>query len=638
MLTNFSYRKLLPSFFGLPVEIQVQIISRLSIPSLLNLRLASKQFCNLVASNESQLVRYHVTNTLPHRVARLYPPPAEDKARLHYLCSILHRLNVASKLADLISEHVTKEIFLRTTEEASLHFQPQQNRMRQRLMRRMFTIFHFFERYRELHVNHLISSGTPLSKQAFTINPFERIILEGYPGDDLIEAHEVFPLVISSCSRRLRPPPYASRLERPVKYVLDRPADEVHSTILFVGGLRHLCAVWAIKGYNARRMAVDTWYNLLSRKPAEAVANSRKPTIRSFPYLARKSTPSISLAGRSHSIGDEKQWCHPWYCVRSDCPLHSGQSGNLPSTRLSEGPPMRSLSKGELQLFLADLPHLSNIWIPTAEAVILDRGIRERPQDIKRNTQVLLDLIREDATDLDESWEDMLLDPRIEMPSTRGELHSVERVSLGPQLPAAEHLGDATAIECVLRVERSSNSNPGPSVDRVETEDATHLAEQSHSDELQQTELSSSEPTESPYKTTAAIKPKLSLSGLSEDIEETKRSKLSLIHQASQSDAVVVDSEELPRAEADHDSATTRNTLPEDVVMDPRLSDLGSKLSNLKLMFYMIRDVFLAGVYLLQKLLGSGFDTWSHLWRSKTEPPAGMSRVKWKCVSISHLH
>ncbi len=53
---------------------------------------------------------------------------------------------------------------------------------------------------------------------------------------------------------------------------------------------------------------------------------------------------------------------------------------------------------------LPDLQHLSNIWMHTAEALILERKIVERPQDIKRNTQVLLELIRDDGTDGLDEW------------------------------------------------------------------------------------------------------------------------------------------------------------------------------------------------------------------------------------------
>lgn len=65
---------------------------------------------------------------------------------------------------------------------------------------------------------------------------------------------------------------------------------------------------------------------------------------------------------------------------------------------------MSPLSRDQLRLVLPDLQHLSNIWMHTAEALILERKIVERPQDIKRNTQVLLELIRDDGTDGLDDW------------------------------------------------------------------------------------------------------------------------------------------------------------------------------------------------------------------------------------------
>ena len=107
------------------------------------------------------------------------------------------------------------------------------------------------------------------------------------------------------------------------------------------------------------------------------------------------------------------------------------------------------------------------------------------------------------------------------------------------------------------------------------------------------------------------------------------------MHQTPESGLVVADLENLAKAEPSHDSATTRNTSPADTVVNPRLCDSGSRLANVKLILYMWRDVFFVGVCLLQQVLGSASDTWSHLWGSETQVPAEMIRVKWKCVSTS---
>jgi hypothetical protein len=66
---------------------------------------------------------------------------------------------------------------------------------------------------------------------------------------------------------------------------------------------------------------------------------------------------------------------------------------------------MSPLPRDQLRLILPDLQHLSNIWCHCAEALILERKIVERAQDIKRTHQVLLELIRDDGTDGVDDWD-----------------------------------------------------------------------------------------------------------------------------------------------------------------------------------------------------------------------------------------
>ncbi|TDZ28182.1 hypothetical protein CTRI78_v012115 [Colletotrichum trifolii] len=74
------------------------------------------------------------------------------------------------------------------------------------------------------------------------------------------------------------------------------------------------------------------------------------------------------------------------------------------NTSLAAGMPMGPLGLEHVRCMLADLPSLQQIWLATAEALILERGIVERPQDIKRNAQVMLELIRDDGMDEEDEW------------------------------------------------------------------------------------------------------------------------------------------------------------------------------------------------------------------------------------------
>jgi hypothetical protein len=395
-------------FLSLPNELQAQIIAPLQIHDVLNLRLVSKSFHTLVTLNEAPIARYHIAHSLPDYTLKLYPAPNPKDLNLHYLCGIWHRLHVATKLSTMISSQATKEIFLRTTEAQRIEFEPQHRRMRQRLMPLVFALFHFFETYRDLHVRHINSGGVPLRHQAYTLNPIEVQVMSMYDDQTLLKMHQVFPLVISSFSRRLRPPSYAGRLERSFKgYLKDRPADEVYATVLAVGGLRQAQRFWETKGYNIRRQAVDTWYGFVTRSPVEAPPKSK---ISRITHLGRKKQNQVIEAASSEaSAHHDATSCNEWFCVKPSCLAarrrHSTDNMVFQNS-LAAGPPMSPLSKETLRYILPDLQHLSNIWMHTAEALILERKIVPRAQDIKRNTQVLLELIKEDGITADpmEDW------------------------------------------------------------------------------------------------------------------------------------------------------------------------------------------------------------------------------------------
>ncbi len=75
------------------------------------------------------------------------------------------------------------------------------------------------------------------------------------------------------------------------------------------------------------------------------------------------------------------------------------------NTSLAAGMPMGPLSREYVRLVIPDLPVLQQLWLTTAEALILDRKIVERASDIRRNAQVMLGLIREeDMSEEDEWW------------------------------------------------------------------------------------------------------------------------------------------------------------------------------------------------------------------------------------------
>ncbi|KZL65088.1 F-box protein [Colletotrichum tofieldiae] len=387
-------------FLALPTELQIQVISSLPLTDVLNLRRVSKSWHTIVTLNEAPIVRHHLEHHIPAYALRLYPSNDPTSANFHHLCGLWHRLHVAAKLSFLMCEWITKEIFLRTTEVQRLEFAPQRERMRRRLIPLLFTVFHFFETYRKLHLQHILDhNGHGLLHEPYTLNPIEVQIMNMYDDQTLLRVHQVFPLVISSFCRRLRPPSYAGRVERSLRgYLKEKPPDEVHVAILCVGGLRQVERLWEIKGYNSRRGAVDVWYNSIAKDLTEPTPKQR----RGIMGLGRKkSTLSVKEPSKSQQEGFPARRGSR---TSLEDPVDPYDANLVFNTSLAAGMPMGPLGRDHARYVLADLPSLQEIWLKTAEALILERGIVERTQDIKRNAQVMLELIRDDGMDEEDEW------------------------------------------------------------------------------------------------------------------------------------------------------------------------------------------------------------------------------------------
>jgi hypothetical protein len=384
-------------FVALPNELQVEIIASLPLSDVLNLRLASRSLHVLVSLNETPITRYHLDHHVPAYAKRLYPAPEGVPLNFHHLCGIWHRLHVAAKLSYLICEWVSKEMFCRNTEEKKREFAPQRERMRRRLIPMVFTVFHFFETYRTLHLKYIAEHGYGLDKTPYTVNPIESEILNMYDDRTLFQVHEIFPLVMASFGRRLRPPSYVGRVERSLRgYLREKPPEEVHVAILCLGGLREVEKIWEVKGYNARRAAVDAWYASVAKETTEPPETKKRRGMlglkrkKSSLALAKTTTNDAGTAPRGSDTASVAQGKQPESLVFR--------------TSLAAGMPMGSLTKEESKMLMPDLPRLRKIWSETAEAMILDRKIVERPTDIRRNAQIFTDLISENIAEDEDQW------------------------------------------------------------------------------------------------------------------------------------------------------------------------------------------------------------------------------------------
>lgn len=362
----------------------------------------------MVTLNEVPIVRYQLKFEVPAYAKRLYPISEASGYSLHYLCSLWNRLHVAAKLSRRMCDWCTKEIFLKTTKDQVASFAGQRERMYRRLIPLLFTVFHFFENYRKLHVQYIREHGYGVERTPYTIHPIESQIMKMYDDRTLLQVHQVFPMVVSSFLRRLRPPSYVGRLERTVRgYLREKPADEVNMAVLSLGGLRQVLRFWEVKGYNTRIGAVEAWYNEIkgAREPAKhmEMTNKEAKPRRGIMGLGRKkSSWQVREAAKVEDM--------PALPTRGSLEKVPSRSSTAESsslvfhTSLAYGIPMSRLEQDQYGLLLSDLPALQKVWVVTAESIILDRKIVERSLDIKRNTQVIVDLIKEDGVIEEDLW------------------------------------------------------------------------------------------------------------------------------------------------------------------------------------------------------------------------------------------
>ncbi|KAL2889735.1 F-box domain protein [Ceratocystis lukuohia] len=415
-------------FRNLPVELQLQIFELLPFSDIINLRLVSRSWHEMISANQIALARFHLKQDIPAYALRLYPVPNSPDDWFYHMCALWSRLHIAAKMAHLTCEWVMTEIFLRRTPCQRAEFASQRERMRRRLIPLMLTIFHFFESYRQLHLEFIQNNpGYGLRFEPYTVNPIEAKIMATYDNYTLLRVHEVFPVVISTFCRQLRPPTYVGTIERNIRgYLKDKLSDEMTAAILCIGGPYQMIRFWEIIGYNHRRNAVDHWFDDLmvdrrrlmqipsngagpinSQIPPPMPQAPTKSKHRLFGRLGlKKSNATFRETAKYVEHAPPVPTVSPSFQITGG-PSHQHEYNPLAPENdpLLRGRPMAPLPPQYVRQLLPDMPVLQQIWMVTAEALIMERRIVERPQDIKRNGHVLFDLIREPTmADEDEIW------------------------------------------------------------------------------------------------------------------------------------------------------------------------------------------------------------------------------------------
>jgi len=372
---------------AVPGEIRLHILRHLSIADILTLRLVSRNWNNLIAHCETSIAKnLEDARNVPRYASDLFPRPTDANLRLHYVCALQYRLSTASRLASDIADWAIEHLFLRKTKQERDEFSPRQTLMRRRLTPLLFIVFHFMETYRDRLLAATLDNCSTISQTDGLSRTIELEVMSQYDAKALLQVQQIFPLLGAYIQQNMRGPSYYGPLERLLRGYRSR-APEMHTQgrVLYGGGLQNMVKLIEVKKYEKRVAGVNKSFGELypSAKPSSR-ASSATRSISSLVMRSRRNSPDIS----DNDQADESETRFPRY--------------QLPRTSLSAGPPMPRLREGDAERIFPFLPSLEDIWVHSGLEALRGRRAIRSEHGIKKDGQVLVELIMEEQTTADE--------------------------------------------------------------------------------------------------------------------------------------------------------------------------------------------------------------------------------------------
>ena len=386
---RLSSRSLGDLFFGLPVELQLEVVNKLFFFDLLSLRRTSQKFRELTMQNESHIVRHHIGQWVPLHITKLYPPPTDVPPTLGYLTDLAYKQRVSTHLALSLARQIVKEMMggrqsRRMSKEATVYVL---NQLRLGMAPLIFALFHFFETYRTRRLECLLGDNDHDSATVGLdhLPLVDKMRLQGdiisqYPDNLLLQVHQMYHLLLHLFMRRMSSPSFS--VQRTLGcWTRQRPPNQAFAKVLILGGIKEVWHIYRIKGYSRRRKALDKYLRKLD--------------------MERACPPKCKSGSKARATTTSRQSKGP------SIPL------NLDITALSRPyynhPPPPPLSK----LASLDVDDLTQLWTPAAEQRLIFGGIVSSLEEVRCCGQFVSQLLGgvtesddEDDADGDDSEDD----------------------------------------------------------------------------------------------------------------------------------------------------------------------------------------------------------------------------------------
>lgn len=312
-------------FFALPTELIVQVLLHLQVPAILAFRRVSRLCNGIVCVNESVIVRRCLQDKMPSYCVKLYPISDATTLNIRLLCTTAHRYSTSCRLALTIAEFVETEWMRCTTSKLRRSFRHDRDYLRTHLSPSLFTLLHCIERRRDCMLAQHKRLVLPLVTGVEITPVMADWTDERYDSDTILQALYTYELLIAVMGRLLRPPSYASVLERSLRGWMKEPASrEQIMRLVGEGGIDITSAIVKQNPYATRRQSLalflknldsgiaqrrKTWHALLYgpfSPPEEDLPERFWTTIDSLPWT---NEVDHGLWSKAHALEDFNSAC-----------------------------------------------------------------------------------------------------------------------------------------------------------------------------------------------------------------------------------------------------------------------------------------------------------------------------------------
>ncbi|KAK6536278.1 hypothetical protein TWF281_000520 [Arthrobotrys megalospora] len=257
-------------FFKLPVELQLEVVTKLIYSDIISLRKTSRAFNTLIVTNEHEIARRQIQVYVEPRYVALYPPSTLNKPTFEYLSKLATKSIAASALAKALATQLYDDFHEK-------YFDPHPANAKiliiryitERLRFSLMIIQHFLEQFAERKLWRDRMNG--YASRADDIQLQEAIMEKYYTTDQLVEASDFYRLTLYLLWQNVAMPGEHEKIKRIWAIVTDTlPAVQDLTKFMIVGGIPELRNIYRKQKPSLRRKAMAKFSAMYKNEQARS--------------------------------------------------------------------------------------------------------------------------------------------------------------------------------------------------------------------------------------------------------------------------------------------------------------------------------------------------------------------------------